>query len=64
MKTNGNFRKYFYFKYFSKKVKNSIVLTIVDFGFEIDMATQIARNKFDIFEYGISYFARTVDEGK
>ena len=51
-------------KIISKKVKNSIDLTIVDFGFEIDVATQIAKNKYDIFEYGISYFARTVAEGK
>ena len=51
-------------KIISKKVKNSIVLTIVDFGFEIDIATQIVKNNFDIFEYGISYFARTFAEGK
>ena len=28
------------------------------------MATQIVKNNFDIFEYGISYFARTFAEGK
>ena len=39
-------------------------MKIKDFGFEIDLASQIAKNKIDIFEYGISYFARTVEEGK
>ncbi|PPR46160.1 MAG: Polyprenol monophosphomannose synthase [Alphaproteobacteria bacterium MarineAlpha5_Bin8] len=51
-------------KIISKNVKNKINLSINDFGFEIDLATQIVKNNFDIFEYGISYFARTVDEGK
>ena len=35
-------------------------LTIKDFGFEIDLASQVAKNGFDIFEYGVSYFARSV----
>ena len=51
-------------KIISKQIKDKINLTINDFGFEIDLATQIVKNNFDVFEYGISYFARTVDEGK
>ena len=51
-------------KIISKKVKNKINLTINDFGLEIDLASQIAKCKFEIYEYGISYFARTKKEGK
>ena len=51
-------------KIIKKEVKDKINLKIKDFGFEIDLATQIAKNNFDIFEYGISYFARSVKEGK
>ncbi len=51
-------------KIVSKDVIDNIKLTIKDFGFEIDFASQIAKNNFDIFEYGISYFSRSVEEGK
>ncbi len=51
-------------KIISKNIKDKINLSINDFGFEIDLATQIVKNNYDIFEYGISYFARTADEGK
>ena len=51
-------------KLIRKEIKDKINLNIKDFGFEIDIATQIAKNNIDIFEYGISYFARTVIEGK
>tara|TARA_B100000686_G_C16784980_1_gene974604 strand:+ start:883 stop:1899 length:1017 start_codon:yes stop_codon:yes gene_type:complete len=51
-------------KIITKQVKEKINLKIKDFGFEIDLSTQIAKNNFDIFEYGISYFARSVKEGK
>ena len=51
-------------KIIRKEVKEKINLKIKDFGFEIDLATQIAKNNFDIFEYGISYFARSVKQGK
>ena len=51
-------------KIVSKDVIEKINLTIKDFGFEIDLASQIAKNNFDIFEYGISYFARSIEEGK
>ena len=33
-------------------------------GFEIDIASQVAKNNYKIYEYGISYFARTYFEGK
>ena len=51
-------------KIVSKKVLEELNLTIRDFGFEIDVASQIARKNLDIYEYGISYFARTKAEGK
>ena len=51
-------------KIISKEVKDCINLTIKDFGFEIDLATQIAKNNFAIFEYGISYIARSAEQGK
>ena len=51
-------------KIISKKVLNELDLSIKDFGFEIDIAAQIARNNYDIYEYGISYFARNKTEGK
>ena len=47
-----------------KEVIKKINLSIKDFGFEIDLSSQIAKNNFDIFEYGISYFARSPEDGK
>ena len=51
-------------KIISKKILDSLNLTIKDFGFEIDIASQIAKKNYDIYEYGISYFARSKKEGK
>ena len=51
-------------KIISRDIIQSLNLTIKDFGFEIDIASQIARNNHDIYEYGISYFARSKSEGK
>ena len=51
-------------KIISKEVINKIKLTIKDFGIEIDIASQIAKNQFQIYEYGISYFSRTKQQGK
>ncbi len=51
-------------KIISKEVIDGLNLTIKDFGFEIDIASQIARKNYDIYEYGISYFARTRNQGK
>lgn len=51
-------------KIISKYVKEKINLTINDFGLEIDIASQISKQKIEIYEYGISYFPRTVSQGK
>ncbi len=51
-------------KIISKDLIDNLKLTIKDFGFEIDIASQIARQNYDIYEYGISYFARTRSQGK
>ena len=51
-------------KIISREVIKKTNLTIKDFGFEIDLASQIAKNNFDIFEYGVSYYARSFKEGK
>ena len=51
-------------KIISKKVKNKINLSINDFGLEIDIASQISKHKIEIYEYGISYFPRSVSQGK
>jgi len=51
-------------KIISKQVMEKIDLSINDFGFELDIATQIAKNKFQIYEYGVSYIARSKNEGK
>ena len=51
-------------KIISKEIIDKINLSITDFGFEIDIAAQIAKNDYDIYEYGISYFSRSKKEGK
>ena len=51
-------------KIISKKLFDKIKLSINDFGFEIDLATQIAKTNKKIYQYGISYIGRTVSEGK
>ena len=51
-------------KIISKKIIDNLNLSIKDFGFEIDIASQIAKNNYDIYEYGISYLSRTKKEGK
>lgn len=51
-------------KIISRNIKDKLNLTISDFGLEIDVASQIAKHKIEIYEYGISYFARNFEEGK
>jgi glycosyltransferase involved in cell wall biosynthesis len=51
-------------KIISKKVIDKIQLSINDFGIEIDIASQIAKNNFRIYEYGVSYYSRTKVQGK
>ena len=51
-------------KILHRDVIDKIKLTINDFGIEIDLASQIVRNKFFIYEYGVSYYFRTKAQGK
>ncbi len=51
-------------KIVSRKIIDNIKLTINDFGFEIDIASQIAKKKYKIHEFGVSYSARSFKEGK
>tara|TARA_B100000029_G_scaffold513685_1_gene614014 strand:- start:1026 stop:2060 length:1035 start_codon:yes stop_codon:yes gene_type:complete len=51
-------------KIFSREVYNKINLTVNDFGLEIDIASQIIKNNYFIYEVGVSYFSRTVKAGK
>ena len=51
-------------KIISRDIFDKIKLSINDFGFEIDLATQIAKINEKIYQYGISYVGRTFDEGK
>mgnify|MGYP001173415240 CR=1 FL=1 len=51
-------------KIVSRRAIEKLNLKVNDFGFEIDISSQIAKNNIKIYEYGVSYFARTIDEGK
>lgn len=51
-------------KILHRDVINKIKLTVNDFGIEIDLASQIVRNNFYIYEYGVSYYFRTKQQGK
>ena len=51
-------------KILHRSVIEKINLSINDFGIEIDIASQIVRNNFFIYEYGVSYYFRTTEEGK
>ena len=51
-------------KIFSRDVYNKINLSVNDFGLEIDIAAQIIKNDYFIYEVGVSYFSRTVNAGK
>lgn len=53
------------YKMFTREVLQSLSLSCDDFGIEVEMSAQIARNrKLRIYETGISYYGRTYDEGK
>ena len=43
---------------------NNINLSVNDFGLEIDLAAQIIKKNYFIYEVGVSYFSRTVKAGK
>ena len=51
-------------KILHRSVAEQINLTVNDFGIEIDIASQIVRNNFFIYEFGVSYYFRTKAEGK
>ena len=51
-------------KIFHRDVYNKTKLSINDFGLEIEIASQIIKNNFFIYEVGVSYFSRTVKAGK
>ena len=51
-------------KILHRNVVDKINLTVNDFGIEIDLASQIVRNNFFIYEFGVSYYFRTKKQGK
>jgi glycosyltransferase involved in cell wall biosynthesis len=51
-------------KIIHRDVYEKINLTLNDFGLEIDIASQIIKNNFYIYEVGVSYFSRSVKSGK
>ncbi len=51
-------------KIFHREVYNKINLSVNDFGLEIDIASQIIKNKYFIYEVGVSYYSRTLRDGK
>ena len=51
-------------KILHRSVVDKINLSINDFGIEIDLASQIVRNNFFIYEFGVSYYFRTKAQGK
>ena len=51
-------------KILHRSVIEKINLSVNDFGIEIDLASQIVRNNFFIYEFGVSYFFRSKAQGK
>ena len=51
-------------KILHRSVIEKIKLRVNDFGIEIDIASQIVRNNFSIYEFGVSYFFRSKAQGK
>jgi len=51
-------------KIFHRNVYKKINLSVNDFGLEIDIASQIIKNNYFIYEVGVSYFSRTIQAGK
>ena len=51
-------------KIIHREVLEKIKITLNDFGIELDLASQIVRNNFFIYEYGVSYYFRTKLQGK
>ena len=51
-------------KIFKRNVYETINLSVNDFGLEIDLASQIIKKNYFIYEVGVSYFSRTFKAGK
>ena len=51
-------------KIFNREILDKIKLSINDFGLEIDIAAQIIKSNYYIYEVGVSYYSRTVKAGK
>ncbi len=51
-------------KILDRSVIEKINLSVNDFGIEIDLASQIVRNNFYIYEFGVSYYSRSKAQGK
>jgi hypothetical protein len=53
------------YKMMTREVARSLRLTANDFGIEVEMSAEIARQRsLRIYELGISYYGRTYAEGK
>src|SRR5262249_2358914 len=53
------------YKMFTREVLETLNITALDFGFEVQISAQIAlRRAWRIYEVGIHYFGRTYAEGK
>ncbi len=53
------------YKMLTREVANTLALTCNDFGIEIEISAQIARQKkWRIYELGITYYGRSYEEGK
>lgn len=54
------------YKVFTRKAVDKILPTLKSnrFGFEPEVTAKVAKNKFRVYEIGVSYIARTYDEGK
>jgi glycosyltransferase involved in cell wall biosynthesis len=53
------------YKMMTRRVARSLRLTANDFGIEVEMSAEIARQRnLRIYELGVSYFGRTYAEGK
>jgi glycosyltransferase involved in cell wall biosynthesis len=52
------------YKVFKRSILNDIKLEEDRFGFEPEFTAKISRNRYIIYEVGISYYGRTYAEGK
>jgi glycosyltransferase involved in cell wall biosynthesis len=53
------------YKMFTREVAKKLTITCNDFGIEVEVSAQIARNRrLRIYEVGICYYGRTYIEGK